>query len=248
MRKICKLNNHHHCDCSDGSKCNGCANSDNFILLDDALAPIIPILWDKGYATTDSCSGHVSAYHSNRNDDAYIRFDANKCNCNRIINAVRSSIYELQPTINISLYDKSKTYIDIRLTHNDNYLSWLENLQGLYKFVWSIDINDQIESKSEKEIIDSLSESNLKFLYEGYNDTGFQKLIQRSEDRIYYSTISKRSPYATYKGLPINQGCDMEEELSYEQFIYEIHNHNDYEFDNENCKFDASLEFDNDEI
>ena len=98
MRKICNKNNK-HLDCTDHEMCRGCIEKYNFTLLDDALAPLIPILWDKGYVTTDSCSGHISVYQKpTTRGDTYIRFNANLCNVNKIIDATKLALSDLNPT------------------------------------------------------------------------------------------------------------------------------------------------------
>ena len=62
--------------CDDGMHCATC--KDNIIEIDDEICPILITLWDKGYTTLFSCSGHVRTPEGNpRIDlDMYIMIDA----------------------------------------------------------------------------------------------------------------------------------------------------------------------------
>lgn len=221
MRKIC-IKNNKYIDCA-SDICERCNENENFIMLDDALAPIIPILWDKGYATTDSCSGHVPVYpDENEMNDSYIRFNANKSDINKIINAIRSVTNTA--TIDISLYSQDINYLDIRLAHDNNYNIWLENLNIFYQFAYAIEDNGNKETKNKIEMINSISKDNLLFLYEGQNNSGFQKLIKTEDGGIYYSTISKGGYNPTFMGESITHN-----QLTYDKFIDEIYHHNDHE-------------------
>lgn len=64
---------------SDKLECGDCKN--NLIEIDVEIAPLLTALWDKGYETLFSCSGHSNAMYTQRKYydlNAYIMIDASK--------------------------------------------------------------------------------------------------------------------------------------------------------------------------
>lgn len=64
---------------SDKPECGDCKN--NLIKIDVEIAPLLTALWDKGYETLFSCSGHSNAAYTQRKYydlNAYILIDASK--------------------------------------------------------------------------------------------------------------------------------------------------------------------------
>lgn len=65
---------------SNKPECGDCKN--NLVEIDVEIAPLLTVLWDKGYETLFSCSGHNNAPYESKNKyydlNAYIMIDASK--------------------------------------------------------------------------------------------------------------------------------------------------------------------------
>lgn len=136
MNKICNkcftvFHNEKDNDCKI-YKCNG-----NLIDIDDALVPDMILLWNKGYKTISSCSGHPT--EDDLLDSIYIEFDDICTNTWSLIEAIIKNFSNAKMEINL-LEDTFKVTIDFY-----SYSQWLQNLECLHQTC--IDVVPNTQSK-----------------------------------------------------------------------------------------------------
>lgn len=122
MNKICdKCFTMFHNETDDNCKMYKCDG--NLIDIDDALVSDMILLWNKGYKTISSCSGHPT--EDDCKDTVYIEFDGLNSDITRLLKEFNKHDFKV-------VIDFNKCTVKVSMDFY-NYEGWLHSLNELHK-------------------------------------------------------------------------------------------------------------------
>lgn len=129
MAKICnKCFTVYHNEKDDDCKLYKCGGK--LLEIDDALMPDIILLWNKGYKTLESCSGHLT--EDGCQDTMYIVFDGLSNDLTSLLKSINKNIKNADVVIN---FDDCTLTISIDFY---NYDDWMHSLMDLHKMCFEV--------------------------------------------------------------------------------------------------------------